>query len=92
MPELFETLAKLPPMIASRSPTTNEPIYIKRGEMGFYYAPKTLDPDAFNAPLKITDRQRAAMQFGSMFGWHVPAADPDTWTDEDAAAVMKPRA
>ena len=32
-----------------------------------------------NEQLGITEAQEIAMASGCMFGWHVPAADPDEW-------------
>ena len=65
----------LPAFCMSRLHSTGEPILIKRGETGFY--PSDFDPDEFNESRGITPAQVAAMEMGSMFGWHVPGAKPE---------------
>ncbi len=64
---------------------------IAKGERGFYRTDilecnniKTSDEaiafvDELNENLGITKGTAKAMEFGSMFGWDVPAADPDNW-------------
>lgn len=37
---------------------------------------------------RITKEQIAAMEAGSLFGWTVPAADPDLYTED---GMLKPR-
>lgn len=51
---------------------------VKRGEDGYYPAPgMTLAAaDSKNATMEVSHAQREAMHVGSMFGWHVPGADP----------------
>lgn len=34
-----------------------------------------------NATRKPTPAERTAAQFGSMFGWHLPGADPENYDD-----------
>lgn len=69
----------------------NEIGLIKRGESGYYrteYAPldNTLDTKAFvkelNKRLGLSDEEIIAMEIGSMFGWDVPGANPDSWRGE----------
>lgn len=66
----------LPEMCMSLLHGTGEPIIIKRGKSGYY--PYHGDPDDFNKSAGVTPAQVAAMEVGSMFGWHVPGADPDS--------------
>ena len=33
----------------------------------------------FNEKLRVTPAQSTAMEIGSMFGWHVPGANPDSY-------------
>lgn len=83
MNDVLDTLKKLPPMCATRNAATGEPIIIKRGVMGYYHSPylrTNEDIKKFNDELRVTDAMREAMECGSMFGWHVPGADPDTYT------------
>lgn len=51
---------------------------IHRGIPGYTPVPKLDDQMAaeFNAREGVTPAQAEAMQAGSMFGWHVPGADP----------------
>jgi hypothetical protein len=64
---------------------------VKRGETGYYQTDydncvtasneiAKQAVDELNARLKVTKAQALAMEAGSMFGWHVPGANPDNWT------------
>lgn len=76
-------MALLPKMCYSILDTTGEIIKITRGERG-YALIGTLESDEShrqmvdraNKSLGVTRAQKSAMVAGSMFGWHVPAADP----------------
>lgn len=75
------TSNKLPEYCIAELPSTGEAIKITRGESG--YRPLGMqDVDALNAEIGVTVPQREAMFAGSMFGWHVPAADPRTYNDD----------
>ncbi len=58
---------------------------IKRGRFGYSSLarkyPNATEDQArrMNADLGVTEAQAKAMLAGSMFGWHVPAADPETY-------------
>ena len=77
-----KNLAKLPMRCAAREPSTGAPIMIMAGHAGYYPLPPTLDVDALNTRWGASPAQVEAMLAGSMFGWEVPAADPDTYTTE----------
>lgn len=51
---------------------------IHRGRPGYTPCPSMTDDFAarHNTKFNITAEQAEAMQVGSMFGWHVPGADP----------------
>jgi hypothetical protein len=72
-------LAKLPGLCAARHPIDATPILISAGEQGHYRAFTGFDVDGFNARHKITPAHVEAMMAGSLFGWHVPGADPDAY-------------
>lgn len=63
---------------------SNKIIILKRGEKGYHetdYPAETLDAakelaQCYNSQLGVTMAQEAAMKFGSMFGFHVPGANP----------------
>lgn len=54
-------------------------IAVKRGEMGYHPIYTRATADDLNAGRGVTPAQREAMLAGSMFGWHVPAADPSRY-------------
>lgn len=55
--------------------------HIDRGIPGYTPHPALTDDMAatLNAKYSVTPAQAEAMQVGSMFGWHVPGADPLTY-------------
>lgn len=54
-------------------------IVIKRGDSGYYRSPYAGTAEMHNQRLGVTPEQMEAMVMGSMVGWHVPGANPDTW-------------
>lgn len=79
-PDVLATLAKLPPECFVRLPGSRGPrvVRIVRGVPGYTEMIGAVSADALNAalPNPPTPEQAEAMTVGSMFGWHVPAADP----------------
>jgi hypothetical protein len=73
---------KLPEICAAKHPTDGTPITIRRGESGYYSAPLLLDVDAFNARRGITPNVVLAMLIGSMYGWDVPGANPEKYSED----------
>lgn len=69
--------------------STGEPIIIKKGEMGHYKMDVSMGSkednqalvDEYNRKLGVSKAQAAAMSAGSLFGWHVPAADPKCYDE-----------
>ena len=52
---------------------------VKRGEKGYYLTDFKKWPgaaDEMNKKMGVTKPQAKAMLHGSLFGWHVPAANP----------------
>lgn len=74
-------LAKLPAECMVRLPATGEAILVVAGEPGYYAVHAKTTPEQFNEARGITKAQAAAMLHGSMFGWHVPAADADNYDE-----------
>lgn len=71
-------LAKLPEVAYAYHPTQEYLcVAIKRGDNGCYPMQTMLTPKELNARAGVTEDQAQAMLDGSMFGWHVPAADVD---------------
>lgn len=74
----------LPDLCYTVMKTTGELVVLKNGEEGcFRTSYNTPDPaknkelaDYLNAKLDVTPAQVQAMEVGSMFGWHLPGADP----------------
>jgi hypothetical protein len=78
---MSNNLEKLPALCALHHITTGKPVIVKRGEMGYYPQEDDFDVDFFNEVHGITENQKMCMQIGSMYGFHVPGADPDCdWT------------
>ena len=89
--------SSLPDKCFSNLESTGEMIVITKGEKG--YTPTGIYPQdasprkgvaAANEANGVTKAQEAAMVAGSMFGWHVPGADPKNY-DEHGKAI-RPKA
>jgi len=75
----------LPPLCLTVEPSSGDLINIRRGEMG-YYASSWNRPgeresnrrtaDIMNERWGVSKAQEQAMFHGSLFGWHIHAADP----------------
>ena len=82
--------AALPSVCFGTHPTEGALILLKKGETGYWPAQgysagrMTWDElaDHLNGRLGVTRAQRAAMEAGSIFGFHIPAADPARYDDE----------
>lgn len=88
MSSLERNLSKLPEICYSVS-DSGELIQLHRNQSGYYpSALSSLDEtknrilaNQLNADLCVTKAQEQAMLAGSMFGFDVPGADPDRYTD-----------
>ena len=69
----------------------NEIVVIKLGENG--YRPLDKQPertvDQLNEVIGVTKQQVSAMIAGSMFGWDIPASDPDTYDETGKPIVVQ---
>lgn len=85
------TTTTYPDIAACINPTDGALVLVKRGEVGFWEAPQFNGDlalaDAFNEQSGVTPAMRESMQMGSVFGWHVPGADPARAATIFAAAV-----
>ncbi|MFT8889668.1 MAG: DUF4316 domain-containing protein [Ethanoligenens sp.] len=66
----------LPEISYVRNLSDGQVVAIKRGESGYYPYSTEKTVEELNQTLGVTKAQAAAMQFGSMFGWDVPGANP----------------
>lgn len=83
------TTSTLPLTCYATNPSDGALIILKRGETGYWPTEgyklgdrgsiTTWDAfaDLLNERMGVTKGQRAAMEAGSLFGWHVPGANPD---------------
>lgn len=88
----------LPNLCYSTLPTSGDLIVIKLNEAGYYpcdYSTPDAEAnrrmaDELNLKIGISKAQEAAMIHGSMFGWHVPAADPGHYDDNGKPIKHQP--
>jgi hypothetical protein len=76
---------KLPDFCYSILQSTQELIVVKRNEKGYFSTSfgKTTQAavEHMNQMLGVTKSEALAMEFGSMFGWDKPGADPALYED-----------
>lgn len=70
----------------------NQAIIIQRGVSGYWPVRTLANEEAarhwvksMNEATGVTPKQASAMLHGSIFGWHVPAADPDNEINREPA-------
>jgi hypothetical protein len=77
---------QLPEMCFVKNDETGETVMVRAQVRGYFsahkYVGKNADVDDLNQRIGVTKRQAAAMKVGSMFGFHVPGADPNKYDDE----------
>lgn len=97
MKEVMRKQQGLPDFCWSVVPSTQELVVIRYGKMG-YYRQKMIAceseesrrmADTLNARRGITKQQVAAMEFGSMFGWYLPGADPKRYEIQERFSGKK---
>ena len=96
---LTENIAKLPQLCYAVNGVTEKVISIKLGESGYHETSIVTSGreesqrmvDYFNGRLGVTPAQRDAMYAGSMFGYHVPAANPDNYDENGTLKVPAKR-
>ena len=95
--DIFPLRSTLPDRCYSILESTGDIIIIQKGEKGYYHidvtdgtkAENRAFVDGQNEKLGITKAQEEAMKAGSMFGWAVPAADPQTY--DNNGALLHPK-
>lgn len=92
MTDVLETLKKLPEYCYTTLKSTGEVIGIQRGVPGHVKVVLGSGVDTVdkaNELLGVNKAQAEAMFVGSLFGWHVPAADPDMYDPETGKPRIK---
>ena len=97
MTDVLAVLQKLPAECLSTLPSDRRQLIgIKRGQPGYiplnrYETAKDAEcaACAFNDARGVDRYQRMAMEGGSMFGWHVPGADPDYLREMEAKKAKR---
>ena len=95
--DIFPLRSTLPDRCYSILESTGDIIIIQKGEKGYYHidvtdgtkAENRAFVDGQNEKLGITKAQEEAMKAGSMFGWAVPAADPQN--HDDNGSLLHPK-
>ena len=90
---------ELPEQCYSVLPGSGEIIVVKRNEKGYYnpHIPAASKEqareivDEYNGKLGVTRAQEEAMRTGSMFGFHVPGADPKNYDKDGKPLPPKDR-
>lgn len=98
--QLAANMAVLPELCFGRNTADESLVVIKRGEMGFYPVDAEKYPlpggetpeqqvTRMNAKMGVSPAQRRAMELGSVFGFDLPIANPETHVDRLAAGELR---
>ena len=84
--EMIPLRKSLPERCFGYLKATGEIVVLQKGQKGYAPTEKFAENetpqecvDSLNAAMGVTKAQAAAMEAGSMFGWHVPGADPKNY-------------
>ena len=85
----FKKRNGLPEFCCCLLPSTEMPVLVRYGERS-YVPLEVREPGErveetagrLNGQLGVTKQQQAAMLWGSMFGWDIPAADPARYDEQ----------
>lgn len=77
-------MQQLPEICYATLPSTGEVIIIKKDQQGYVPFDNPLNQSAreLNAEIGVNAGQESAMRVGSMFGFHVPGADPALYNED----------
>ena len=97
--EVVQPTLSLPDRCYSILDSTGDIVIIQKGERGYYAVDFTAGSkeanrafaDEKNTELGVTKAQEKAMKAGSMFGWTVPAADPQSYDENGKLLCSKPK-
>ena len=86
--EMIPLRKSLPERCFGYLKATGEIVVLQKGQKGYAPTEKFAENetpqecvDSLNAAMGVTKAQAAAMEAGSMFGWHVPGADSKNYDD-----------
>ena len=91
----MSNLDKLPEVCYANLPGSEEVIMIERGKKGYSPQREDVAPwdprnvDFANEKLGVTKAQKEAMLNGSMFGWDIPASNPDNYDENGVFLTSK---
>lgn len=73
---------ELPKVCYGTLNTTGETIIIKLGEKGYFKSEDQRPADELNEILEVTKAEKRAMEWGSMYGWDTPGANPNRYNED----------
>jgi rare lipoprotein A (peptidoglycan hydrolase) len=78
-------VSNLPNICYVKNEETGATVLVRANVRGYFDVTRHVDPkssaDDLNAMIGVTKAQAAAMKVGSMFGFHVPGANPANYDE-----------
>ncbi|PGR83667.1 hypothetical protein [Bacillus cereus] len=73
---------ELPEVCYGTLKVTGETIIIKNGETGYFESEDQRPAEELNEILEVTKAEQKAMEWGSLYGWDTPGANPDRYNED----------
>lgn len=96
--EMIPLRKSLPERCFGYLKATGEIVVLQKGQKGYAPTEKYAENetpqecvDSLNTAMGVTKAQAVAMEAGSMFGWHVPGADPKNYDEQGQPVRPKPK-